>query len=140
MERDEKGEREKGSGKGREKAFLLISFLLVGALSFEAGLLTKVWRSEAPLALTIVEGSPAASPSSGATVSFSETGQSLKTEAKETLEGSNPENCPFVGSKNSDKYHLPSCSYAKRILPANRVCFSSEEEAQKKGYTAGCLK
>lgn len=48
--------------------------------------------------------------------------------------------CVFVGSKNSDKYHLPTCSWARRIKPANRVCFSSEEDARSKGYTPGCLK
>lgn len=47
--------------------------------------------------------------------------------------------CLFVGSKNSVKYHSPSCSYAKRIKPENRVCFSSKEEAEKRGYVAGCI-
>lgn len=40
----------------------------------------------------------------------------------------------FVGSKNSDKYHLPDCRWAKRIKPENQVWFSSEEEARAKGY------
>lgn len=47
--------------------------------------------------------------------------------------------CTFVGSKNSNKYHFPTCSYAKRIKPENIVCFSGEEDAKNKGYIpAGC--
>ncbi len=42
--------------------------------------------------------------------------------------------CLLVGSKNSDKYHLPSCQWAARIKTENRVCFSSEEDAKNKGY------
>lgn len=47
--------------------------------------------------------------------------------------------CAFVGSKNSDKYHSPSCGYAKQIKSENRVCFKDEQEAQQKGYKAGCI-
>lgn len=43
---------------------------------------------------------------------------------------------PFlVGSKNSDKYHFPWCSGARRIKPENTVSFSSYEEARNAGYT-----
>lgn len=53
-----------------------------------------------------------------------------------------PKEQNFVGSKNSNKYHLPSCRWVKRIKPENQVWFSSEEEAQSKGYKpcATCLK
>ena len=34
--------------------------------------------------------------------------------------------CLFVSSKNSDKYHTPSCKFAKKILPSNLVCHTSE--------------
>lgn len=40
----------------------------------------------------------------------------------------------FVGSKNSTKYHLPSCRFAKNIKPQNQVWFSSLEEAESRGY------
>lgn len=41
----------------------------------------------------------------------------------------------FVGSKNSDKYHDPSCASAKRIKEENQVWFASRGEAEKAGYT-----
>ena len=40
----------------------------------------------------------------------------------------------FVASKNSDKYHLPTCSMASKIAPENLVSFASKEEAEKAGY------
>ena len=41
----------------------------------------------------------------------------------------------YVASKNSNKYHLPWCSGAKRIKEENKVWFQSKEEAASKGYT-----
>lgn len=45
-----------------------------------------------------------------------------------------PQTGQFVGSKNSTKYHLPSCRFAKNIKPANQVWFTSAEEAKSRGY------
>src|SRR3989338_6513594 len=42
--------------------------------------------------------------------------------------------CAFVGSKHSNVYHAPHCSYAYRILPENCVCFQSRDEALATGY------
>lgn len=69
-------------------------------------------------------------------VAGAETVQSAEGEVQSAGAGS----CLFVGSKNSNKYHSPSCSYAKRIKPENVVCFHSKEEAESKGYVAGCIK
>lgn len=44
----------------------------------------------------------------------------------------------YVASANSDKYHLPSCEYAKNILPENRIEINSKLDlaiAENKGYT-----
>lgn len=40
----------------------------------------------------------------------------------------------FVGSKNSDVYHYPSCSYAQKIKPENLITFESAQDAVNKGY------
>ncbi len=45
-----------------------------------------------------------------------------------------PTSWVYVGSSKSDKYHLPSCRYAAKILPVNQVWFSSKAEAQAAGY------
>jgi len=39
-----------------------------------------------------------------------------------------------VGSKNSDKYHLPECPGVQQISEQNKVWFNSIEEAEKAGY------
>ncbi len=40
----------------------------------------------------------------------------------------------YVGSRNSDKYHYPSCRYAVAINAAERVWFVSAKDAQSGGY------
>lgn len=41
----------------------------------------------------------------------------------------------YVGSTNSDKYHDPSCRFAKDILDENQVWFDTKDEAQAAGYS-----
>ena len=41
----------------------------------------------------------------------------------------------YVGSVDSDKYHNPSCRFAKEILPDNEGWFDSAEEAQNANYS-----
>ncbi len=40
----------------------------------------------------------------------------------------------FWGSKTSNKYHYPTCKWAKQISPSNLIKFESPQEAQKAGY------
>ncbi len=40
----------------------------------------------------------------------------------------------FIGSKDSDKYHLPTCKIIDNIKPEKQVAFASKEEAEKAGY------
>lgn len=51
-----------------------------------------------------------------------------------------PADCLYVGSKNSNKYHLATCGTAKRIKSENRRCFASPAIAEGAGYVPGCLK
>lgn len=55
-----------------------------------------------------------------------------------TVEGN--DGLRYVGSKNSDKYHYPSCHYVQQIRPENRIWFDSAAEAQASGYVPckGC--
>ncbi len=41
-----------------------------------------------------------------------------------------------VGSKSGTKYHLPTCSGAKRIKPENLISFESIAAAEAAGYSA----
>ena len=40
----------------------------------------------------------------------------------------------YVGSKNSNKYHYPTCRAAQRIKPGNLVTFKTAQEAKAAGY------
>ena len=39
----------------------------------------------------------------------------------------------IVASKNSDKFHRPSCEWAQKIAPDNLITFQSVEEAFRAG-------
>lgn len=41
---------------------------------------------------------------------------------------------PFVGSKNSNKYHKLTCKWAQRISASNKVTFKNASEATAAGY------
>jgi hypothetical protein len=41
---------------------------------------------------------------------------------------------PYWGSSQSTKYHNPGCEWAEKISAANKIEFSSKEDAVKRGY------
>jgi hypothetical protein len=116
----------------RGRILLFVSLLLVGAVSFQAGFLKGSSISEGP----IVIERPVA-PSCPEEVGTDPATGASKTGTASALP--DPGACAFVGSRNSDLYHLPTCGTAKRIKPENIVCFSSKEDAESKGYEAGCV-
>lgn len=113
----------------RERIILFASVCLALVLSFEAGMMTAGSAGTAPLVVEVPAVAPvfpeAEGKVAGAAVAATET-------PKKT--------CAFVGSRNSDLYHLPTCASAKRIKPENVVCFTGPEDAEKRGYKPGCLK
>ena len=56
--------------------------------------------------------------------------------SKNATSSNKDSNCKYVGSKNSDVYHLPDCPGAQRIKEENKKCFDSKAEAEKAGYRA----
>lgn len=109
----------------------LFGVFLVGILSFESGLLLGKMTQETPLVLSL--------PVSAESVPNGEPLKTLTRVEPIAAKGA-AKDCVFVGSKNSNKYHLPTCTVAKRIKPENRVCFASKEDAEKRGYVPSCLK
>jgi hypothetical protein len=41
---------------------------------------------------------------------------------------------PFVGSKNSNKYHKLTCNWAQKISPSSKVTFKTASDAATAGY------
>ena len=131
--------------KYEAKIVLVLAFFLVSVLSFEAGALKSANLSQKPLIIEkpsecLKDGKNALLEAEKAPNLASDAPSSQKT--TDTTSVAIPQNCAFLGSKNSDKYHLPTCQWAKRIKPENRVCFSSEDEAKSRGYQAdkNCIK
>jgi len=121
------------------KIVLIIGFCLISAISFEFGALKgQKWQQKPLIIEKTVQGtiSPETTKkpletqnlgSNSGSASLLETGNNdqIKTIDK---------SCAFVGSKNSNKYHLPTCRWAKQIKPQNLVCFKSAEDAVSKNY------
>lgn len=121
--------------KYEPKIVMISGLILVAAVSFEFGLMQGQKWQQKPL---IIEKTASQEALKGEAVN-------LTTPDPKTAQGAFlavKKDCTFVGSKNSTKYHLPTCQWAKRIKPENVVCFKSAEEATAKNYQPdkGCIK
>lgn len=112
------------------KIALGIGLILVAVIAFEAGILKgQNWRA-----------TPLVIEKAGKCNSQSNIPENAQNQAQEgqkpvqTTSATVPQNCAYVGSKNSNKYHLPTCHFAKLIKPENLVCFKSAEDAAARGY------
>lgn len=119
--------------KYESKTVLTIGMILVAILAFEAGILKGQNWHQKPL---IIEKSVGSQEVCQTTQNNAIQTQNLAPEGQKQVQTAliTPQNCAFVGSKNSNKYHLPTCRWAKQIKPENLVCFSSAEDAAAKGY------
>lgn len=114
--------------KYEQKIILLTGFILISTSSFEAGFLKGQELSKTPI---IIEKPHGSQPQSKA-VSESQNTSSKGNKARGNINA--PESkCAFVGSKNSNKFHVPTCQWAKRIKPENLVCFETIEDAERHG-------
>lgn len=128
--------------KYEQKIMLTLGLILVAVISFQFGALKgQKWQKAA----LIIE-KPAQCENTPVVTQDTQKTQNLTPEAPSNTikedSTKNPKDCVFVGSKNSDKYYPPSCSFAKRLKPENVVCFKDEQEAESKGYkkSTACFK
>lgn len=115
------------------KIWLGMAFILVATLSYEAGAIQESLREQKPVVVEIPSAIPAAA------LPVRQAAQSASPSAMPAGSLPSVENCTFVGSKNSNKYHTPLSRCAKQIKSENRVCFASADIAAARGYLAGCL-
>ena len=59
----------------------------------------------------------------------------LKEPASQPNQNSTPSTTRYAASRESNKYHRPSCYYVDNILPENLFYFSSEADARGAGYS-----
>ncbi len=131
--------------KHDQKILIFVAIILVAVVSFKAGQTHEDAKKTAEINVSLSQLA-AANPAQEKILVMGEAlernGVDLRTnlvEDKKDGENSGSGNqdqkeCALVGSKNSNKYHLLSCQWASKIKPENRVCFSSKEDAEAKGY------
>lgn len=128
------------------KILTVLAIILTAVVSFRAGQTHEKQKIAANIEVSINQlaaANPAAEKIKTLGEALERKGVNVNkiSNGKVDQEGGSSQNseCALVGSKNSDKYHLPSCGWADKIKLENRVCFSSVEEAENKGYKpAGC--
>jgi len=106
------------SGANIEDIGLILIILLVAFASFGLGRLSATDTSSPPITIQ----------------SASTFGAIATTVQGVEMAATIPEG-GYVASKNSDKYHLPWCSGAKRISEKNKIWFANKTEAEAAGYT-----
>ncbi len=119
--------------KYETKIVLAIGFILIAVISFEGGYLQGKNQKESPIMLERASECPKNEAGSPNLQENREKADIQKTGLPGDLKTSQAD-CAFVGSKNSNKYHSPTCRFAKNIKPENLVCFKNAEEATQKNY------
>ncbi len=121
------------------KLVLVTGFVLVALISFQFGKIEGKKGQSKPIVIEKTIEVAKIDQGGTPTVAGASTPESTKnpTEAKILAP-----NCAYVGSKSSNKVHLPTCRYAKTIKQENLVCFKSLDDAVKQGRLADktCIK
>lgn len=121
--------------KNERKIVLVVGFCLVGAVSFGFGALWGQKWQQKPVIIEKLADTPKALGNVPESQGVASIAIQEVQEAKTQNLTSNTSKCAFVGSKNSDKFYVPTCSWAKRIKPENLVCYPDEQTALAKGKT-----
>ncbi len=121
--------------KHESKIVLFIGFCLISGISYEFGVLQgQKWQQE-PLIIERPIETPKEGVSSSNEASVVPSNVSSSVLPAKAPTSISATDCTYVGSKNSNKFYLPTCSYAKRVKPENLVCFKSAEQAIGQGRT-----
>ena len=129
-----------------KKIVLAAGIVLVAAISFEAGFLHGEKNKQEPVIVNKAATAEVASANTDKNQTDSSnvkpTASNSKPASVENTTTTDNQKCAFVASKNSNKYHLPTCRYAQNIKPENKVCFSSKEDAEGRGFQGAkcCIK
>lgn len=126
-----------------DTVYTALLLIFVGALSYGLGYFAGAATGPAgailaqPTVLLIASATPPTIVNSSTTaqpvpaVSVARPFTSSQTDgAPASLSG------PYVASKSGTKYHLVTCSGAKRIKDENKVFFATKNDAEAAGYTA----
>ncbi|MDO8620117.1 MAG: hypothetical protein Q7R64_02095 [bacterium] len=126
--------------------YTALLIVVVGFGSFGLGRLSKLQEGKMPIRIeqgsaAVVSIPPLLSKEGTGGVVKSPLAKGVSESARTGVISSPAPNLPaqaggqLVASKGGTKYHFPWCSGAQRISEANKIWFSSAEEARKAGYT-----
>lgn len=123
-----------------EKIILVAGIILITAISFEAGLLQGKKNPNE----SVIVNKTACNPCEKLANENESKTNTVKTTTVKSTETpiTEKQNCSFVASKNSNKFHLATCQWATKIKSENKICFSTAEEAISRGYQGAkcCVK
>jgi hypothetical protein len=129
------------------KVMLGVGLVLVAVISFEFGYMQGKTGKISPMVIEKPSEDPRTSlqQANGAIMELGSQKSESQPKTADLASSNAPintKNCAFVGSKNSNKFYPPTCSYAKRIKPENVVCFATAQEALSQGriQSTGCAK
>ncbi|MFA6194046.1 MAG: hypothetical protein WC726_04255 [Parcubacteria group bacterium] len=132
--------------KYEQKIVLAIGIVLIAAISFEAGLLKGQQNKQEPVIVNKAAAVETANVNACQNISEANSAKTAsvlgKSASTEIIATADNQKCAFVASKNSNKYHLLTCRYVQNIKPENKICFSSKEEAESRGFQGAkcCIK
>jgi hypothetical protein len=121
------------------KLALTAGFFLVALTSFQFGKIESKKGQNKP----IVIEKPAETVQNNPENAFIAPGIASSENTKKSAETKDLlPSCTYIGSKSSNKVHLPTCRYAKSIKPENMVCFKNLDDALKQGRLVdkNCIK
>lgn len=117
-----------------------LGLILIAIISFEFGYVQGRSGKTAPIVIEKASGSLKTGPESPVDATMG-TNTTATPKAPIQADLPIPANCAYVASKNSNKFHVATCQWAKRIKPENLVCFKSAEDAIAQGKLADkCVK
>jgi len=122
--------------KSQERFLFLVIIILVALISFRAGILKEREEKTSDIKVLVNQTKPITENEKKAiALGTAVQRKGLIEEIQPSInQGGLKENCNFIGSINSDKYHTPNCHWSKRIKEENIVCFESAKEADNKNY------
>jgi hypothetical protein len=116
--------------KNEAKMALGLGLIFVAVIAFEAGILQGQKWQQKPLIIEKAEECNSQPNNPENTQNLTQKNRELSAATPSAI----PQSCIFVGSKNSNKYHMPTCHFAKLIKSTNLICFKSVEDAVSRGY------
>jgi hypothetical protein len=123
---------------GKREIYIITVIILVGCSSYFIGRLSHIFATRKPVTIEYSQVVQTPQKPLETLQNPQQTASLVKTiidDKIDTKSAQAPIKGLYVGSKNSNKYHLPTCPGALKIAKANQIWFASKSEAERAGYS-----